>query len=433
MILKAEPLLLKDRLRPWLGKLTYLFIGQGLMQAISFVGSFALLRWMNVESYALFTLAWGLQSILMTIGDLGVCGAIIPSVGSRVHNPLVVGRVIEAARRIRLALFPLVFISGLVGIWIVHRNHEISMREQIMLFGCMMFAVWSNASALLHTIPLVLTQRLSRLQLQQNTGAVLRLSLYGTSHVFGFFAAPMPLLVNCVVQAVGIAQLAHWSKGMVVKPHRNDGNVKVEQKQILLLILPQLPLLIFNSVQSQLAIFIASIYGGTMALAEVGALTRFNALFAFIVIFYPWIVVPYFSKIDRRIVGRRAAQWIGFALIGLTALFFLVSWFPAPFLWILGSKYGHLGREMPFALLGVALGQVPGLIGTIIFSRRALVAESVLFIAIPVLACQFLGAWIIAPNTTLGAVLLIMWANIGSLLGHVVLLLRYLTTNKTVV
>src|SRR2546429_7619042 len=91
-IRSGHSVLTSSRVQRWAGLITSFLAGQGLIQLLNVVTGFLLLRWMSVESYAQFSIAFGFQSMLQWLVDLGTVGAIVALVGNRGKEREVVGK-----------------------------------------------------------------------------------------------------------------------------------------------------------------------------------------------------------------------------------------------------------------------------------------------------------------------------------------------------
>jgi len=392
-----------------------------MLQGISFVGSFALLRWMSVEDYAIFTLAWSIQSMMMAFGDLGVGGAVVPMVGSAVDDPRRLGACIAAGRQLRRWLFPVVAVGGALTFWLLGRQHGISLFNGSLLFLCALFSLWLNASTLFYSAPLIIRQKIGYIQVLQNAVVCLRVLVYLLGHLFGFIAAALPLLTNVILQAGQHLVLRQKCKIYIDEPPIRSLEAEEARQELLRFVLPQVPVLIFNTFLGQITIFVVSLVGTTAALAEIGAITRLSALFAPLAGFFPLIIIPYFTRLEQHLVGRRTFQLfcLGCGLLAsLVALGFVL---PQPFLWTLGEKYFHLRSEIPWTLLAFGAGQIAGLLAAVIYARKIIPRLSIVFIALPVITTQLVGAFFFPPITIHGAILITLWTNIGSIIGHWVL------------
>jgi O-antigen/teichoic acid export membrane protein len=396
-----------------------------MVQGISFVGSFALLRWMSVEDYAIFTLAWSIQSMMMAFGDLGVGGAVVPMVGSAVDDPRRLGACIAAGRQLRRWLFPIVCLGGALTFWLLGREHGISLLNGSLLFLCALLSLWLNASTLFYSAPLIIRQKLGYIYILQNGVVSLRVLSYSLAQLFGCITAALPLLTNVILQAGQLLVIRKKSNTHIDEPPMQSPEAVKVRRELVRFLAPQIPVLIFNTFIGQVTIFIVSLVGTTAALAEIGAISRLSALFAPLAGLFGLIIVPYFTRLDQSLVGRRTFQLFCLGCGLLTALVAFGFFLPQPFILILGEKYAHLRPEIGWTLLAFGMGQIAGLMASIIYARKIIPRLSIVFIALPVVLAQLIGAYFYPPSTIHGAILITLWTNLGSLFGHWMLFQRF--------
>lgn len=414
-----------NRFKPWLNRLAKFLLGQGLVQIISFAGSFALLRWMSVEDYAVFTLTWSIQAMMMAFGDLGVGGAIVPLVGATGHEPERLGNYVAAGRQLRRILFPFVALGGAAAFWILGGQHGIDYTLIFILFILAAIAVWVNAATLFYSAPLILRQQIGYLQILQNTIAAMRVGCYAIAHFLGFVNAALPLLTNSFLQLIQLRVIKQKTHSHIKEPPASSPEAVKARQHMVKFLAPQLPILIFNTFQGQITVLLVSIIGSTTALAEIGAISRLNVVFASLAGFQGLFVIPYFSRIDSNLATRRVLQSLFAASTLLALLVFVGFSFPKPFVWVLGKNYLHLEPEIGWALLSYGTGQVAGLLAAIIYARKIVPTLAIVFIAVPILSAQLLGGVFYPPTNIHGAILLTLWTNLGSILGHGLLYALY--------
>lgn len=112
----------------------------------------------------------------------------------------------------------------------------------------------------------------------------------------------------------------------------------------------------FQCFQTQIGVWILSLYGSAGAVAEVGALGRFAVLTAPLTSVFHQMVIPRFAILDGHQARKKLAVKSFCLLMVCGGLLVLtVWWLPGPFLWLLGPKYAHLSSELPLAVLFFSL------------------------------------------------------------------------------
>jgi len=412
------------RIEHWVLKLGEFFLAQGLLQVVSAIGGFLLLRWMSVESYATFTLTFAIQSAMIACVDVGFSGAIVPLVGARTNDRSVIGAYVAAARRLRRWMLPFVLGGGLAVFWFLGRRQNVDVPTIAGLFVLVAVTLWFNAISVLYGGPIVIRQDLRYLQGVQNVMGLLRVAGYAGAHAAGWLGSVTALGLNAALNGGLAAAMRHRGRPAIDEPAGDAPAAEVARKEILRFVRPQVPVLAFNAVQGQITIFLVSFVGNGASLAAIGALSRLNLLFSVTPYFLGWIVQPYFSRLGPAMVSRRFWQLTlaGMAALAMAPLFgFLL---PAPFLWLLGPNYGHLRIEVGLLLLAGAIGASVGLVSTLSLSRRWIFADAILWIAPLTVGFQaVVVAWgdVSSPS---GAIGVMIAGNTGSLIAYLMLAVR---------
>jgi O-antigen/teichoic acid export membrane protein len=159
---------------------------------------------------------------------------------------------------------------------------------------------------------------------------------------------------------------------------------------------------IFFCLQGQITIFLISIFGRQVSsIAEVGALSRMAMIFMVLSNLLTNVFAPAFARCQN----RRKLAWLYFLIVSCVVIFSGIIFaaaaiFPAQFLFVLGSKYAHLHREL---LLIVSASIVSALTGT--------------FWALNASKAWVTGAWLYIPLTIVTQVALIPYLDFSTVSG----------------
>jgi Polysaccharide biosynthesis protein len=138
---------------------------------------------------------------------------------------------------------------------------------------------------------------------------------------------------------------------------------------------------VFFCLQGQITIFLISFFAReATAVAEVGALGRLAMIFAVIGQLLTNIFVPAFARCQER--QRLRLQYV--AIVGGVAAFSALvvigaAFFPDQFLFVLGSKYAHLERELLLMVAGAVITMLTGTLW-VLNASKAWIAGSWLYI-----------------------------------------------------
>jgi hypothetical protein len=159
---------------------------------------------------------------------------------------------------------------------------------------------------------------------------------------------------------------------------------------------------VFYCLQGQITVFLISFFARrASSVAEVGALGRLAMIFAVLSNLLTNVFVPAFARCQ----SARKLRWLYAAIIGVVGAFSLLvlccaGIFPDQFLFVLGSKYAHLHRELLLMVGGAVLASLTGTFWALNASK-AWVA----------------GAWLYIPLTLATQVALIPYIDFSSVMG----------------
>jgi O-antigen/teichoic acid export membrane protein len=175
------------------------------------------------------------------------------------------------------------------------------------------------------------------------------------------------------------------------------------RRDILRLVLRQLPNAIFYCLMGQVTLLVVGFFGQAQQVAEVGALGRLSAIFAIVGSVMSVIVCPRFARAQTgRELGRQYARVIGFYLGGAAVAVVLGAVFARELAWILGPKYLHLESMAPWIVLMAACNSFLG----VLWSMNAAKGWT-------------RGVWRTIPAIVLAQVALVPWLDLGSVHGAV--------------
>ncbi len=326
-----------------------------------------MLRWLDVEEYAKFSLAFGFQVVMASILDVGISGAIVNLVGSRGNDPGVLGEYMAATRWLRNLLLIAVVPLGAVGFYIFGAQHGWSSFDQATLFLAILATLLSQASIATHTAPLLVHQRIRDLYRITTLSALGRLFALGLV----YFAFQLNAAGVYLITALATAFTALWARD-TSRPFfsRNPALTSASRQELLRYVVPLAPGIIFFAFQGQITIFIMSAVGTMASIAEIGALGRLGLLFGTLSAVNGTLIGPYFARLACTQVPRRYALTIVAAIATSTIVVFATFLWPDPLLWLLGEKYHHMRSEAVWTVFGASITFVGALSYGIHLSRH---------------------------------------------------------------
>lgn len=342
-------------------------LGQAAVQGISVVIGIYLVRSLSIRSYAEFGLALGFQSTAAILMDLGFAGTVIPLVGERASDREVVGRYVRGAKSLRDRTFwmfsPLVAVFFLV---ITHRQGW-EWPVQLGLLASVLVALYSSSSMAYYSAPLFLHRRMRDFYVPQTISSACRLLFYLALNALGALNSLAAAGGNALNVAVNGYLLKNRGSQFIDLPRHDQPEVR---KEILLYVMPAMPAILLGAFHGQIALLLISIFGKTVNIAQVSALSRLAQLFNLLMTFNVIIIEPYVSRLPREKLLHSYFRFVALAMAGGVLLTTFAFFVPGAFLWILGSKYEELRSLIGWVVLTACINYVAGLIWIMNRSRK---------------------------------------------------------------
>jgi hypothetical protein len=391
------------------------FVGQGALQAVNVLLGLFLVHMMSIEAYAQYGLTFGFQSVASNLMDMGFASTIIPLVGDRIGDRALVGKYVRAANHLRTRAFLFLAPFAVVAFFaIVHRHHW-SLSLQILLVSAVLLALYSSGKFSCYSPPFFLYRRLREFYSPQTISAVVRLVFYVILRIAGelnaWTAAALSALnitFNSRVLAKKSRQWADWT----------GQGTRSEEREIVHYLLPAMPAFIFAAFQSQISLFLISIFGQTVSIAQVAALGRISQMFLVLQTFNIVIVEPYIARLSRE---RLAAAYLRLILLASACCIpvVLVTFaYPKAILWILGPKYTGLGNVIGWLVLASCINYVAGLAWIMNRARKWIFWSGTMLEIALLLLVQIAFIVFVGVHTTRDAVMFVFASSFCYLTAH---------------
>jgi O-antigen/teichoic acid export membrane protein len=390
------------RLKKWGAPLLGFAIGQPAVQLVNLLTGFLLLRWLSVEHYAQFGVAFAFQSTVGMLADLGFSSCILALAGERARDPEVLGRYIRSARHFRLWLA--IGVGGVFALSfpLIAANQPWDAVTKIAILTSILVAVAVQAWAM-YQAPLLAHRRLAEVYQPQVVGGALRLgfaSLLHLLHVLSGVAAAW-------LGTLSLAIVGWWTrckaKPFIHEPARSDPQAN---REMLRYLAPLMPGVVFTAFQSQIQIALITIYGSSQSIAEVAALGRLAQLFGILNAFNGAVVGPYIASLPVVRLPHRYILILAAAVLLSTLISISAFILPGPLLWLLGPRYSELGQEVGWVVLGSCLAYVGGVMWSMQAARKWIFWWGTGLYIGAVLAAQVAAVILLDIASTRGVVLL---------------------------
>lgn len=352
--------------RYWLPLIGKFLAGQGAVQAINVVCGLLILRFLPISEYALYTIA----SLLLVIGSIGSdfgLSQAVNTLGAKIRDDkLMLGALYLGAYRYRKILYPAAVCT-------------IILLATYMMYG----NEWTLASATGSVTLIVLTTLIQQPMSLKKSILNIHHDAEGLLHA-GLSEAITRLLAVavCLLWPTAVAALAINLLGVAVGRYflskrcaglmsANQLPNKLQLKQLRQFVFPLAPGVIYYMLQGQIAIFLLSLYGQTTSIAEIGALGRLGQVVGLLMMLNPFVIQPYFARIDQRnIYIYRVISVMSMLFIFCICILIVVFWLPELWLFVLGGNYSRLEKELPLAILGPLLALVGSTLYTFIIAKN---------------------------------------------------------------
>ena len=347
--------------------LTGFLFGQGTLQGVNVLAALFLVRALSVEHYAQFSLAFGFQTAVSLLMDLGYTSTIVPLVGDRLNDRACVGRYLRAAKQLRDSAFWILSPFGAIVFLSIMHKHHWSWTTQTVLLLSVLLSLYSSGPVSYYSAPLFLYGRLREFYVPQSLTGIARLAIYIILRIVGGLNACTAAGLSALNVLFNAIFLRKRARLYVEWPENNEPAVN---REVLNYILPAIPTFIFAAFQSQIALFLINAFGQTVNVAEVAALGRLGQLFMVLTTFNLIIIEPRIARLKREKLIRTYLQLILLACSFCLSIVILAFAFPAPLLWLIGPKYSGLGNIVGWVVLTGCLNYVANLIWIMNRSRK---------------------------------------------------------------
>src|SRR5208337_2650321 len=262
----------------------------------------------------------------------------------------------------------------------------------------------------IYSVALRLKSAIRQIQNQALVAALVKLAIVGIAVLF-WFNVEIAIFAVVAGYAVQYWMLHRWAANNLDERVTGDAEMRGD---ILAVVRKQAPLSIYYCLQTQITVWLISVFGTADRVADVGALGRLAVVFSILGSLASEVLFPAFARIQNpRILRKRYFQIIlafsafSASLIGVVALF------PRQVLAVLGSQYGHLQTEGILMAISSVLGAIAGLAWGLNGSRAWIVSPAKFIPA--TLAVQVLLVYFLNLSTVRGVIALSIFSTLPSI------------------
>ena len=350
---------------------------QAVVQLIGFLSGILLIRHLDQREYAYFTIANTMQGTLNVLADIGISIGLV-SIGGRIwQDRYRFGQLVNTALGLRrkLGAVAIVIVTPILCFMLV-KNGASAGYTAILIAAVLVGLAVQLSIGVLSVVPR-LRSDIRTIQKIDMTGAAARLlALVGLMYLF---------LNGAVALAIGSATLLlqYWMlRKYVAGVIDLKASEHLEDRDAMRgFIRSQAANAVFFCFQGHITILLISIFGRQVSsVAEVGALGRLAMIFAVLSNLLANVFAPAFARCQ----SSRKLGWQYAAIVGGVACFSFLTvaaaaFFPGQFLFVLGSKYAHLERELLLMVGGAVITAMAGTLWSL-NAAKAWIAGSWLYI-----------------------------------------------------
>lgn len=412
-------MVLTSRIRHWSKVLGAFVSVQLAVQAMGFFGGVLVIRLLDHQEYAYFTIANTMQGTMALLTDLGISISLM-SIGGKVWNDRVAfSRLFTTARKLRniMALAAGAVIVPL-SLWMLLRQGAGPLYTFLIL-AVVAAGFTFQVSSGIYVVVLRLHSRIKELQIADFLSAASRLLCLGAFSLL-FLNAALALATALMSFGIQAWLLRRWGREVVDHEAEPDPEYRISMLKV---VANQAPSGIYYCFQSQIAVWLLSTFGKAESVAQFGALGRLALIFSLVGGILNNIVLPSFSRChDRTQLVRRYWQIMGvyaaFCAVLVTASIF----FSDQFLWILGKQYAGLNQQFFWIVLSTVVSSLAVTMFSI-NSSRGWIEYAWLYIPCT-LVTQACLLTVLDVSTVQGAIFFGLWSNLSPLLVNVMLTWR---------
>ena len=362
-----KPIFLSARMRLGARLLATFAGGHGALQLLNVVTGIYLLRTLSLEGYAQYSLAFAFQTTAIALTNLGLTDSIVPLVGSRGDDPALVGRYVRAAQSLRNRLFVFVAPAVALAFYLVVRTRGWSNWTLFWMFVPILASLYLSVSVAGWSAPLLLKRRLGDFYLAQTIPSMARLLSYVIANTLRQLNSGFALLMNAAAIVLNGLIARSRSAAYVRLPTGRD---RATESEVIRCMLPMVPAAVFTAFQPQVALFLVSIFGETVQIAQIAALSRIVALFAIFNTFNSVLIEPYVARLSPERLPAIYLRILGCATLLGASVSLLAFAFPWLLTWILGAKYSNLRDSIGWVVLASSVSSVANVMWVMNRGRR---------------------------------------------------------------
>jgi len=330
---------------------------QIVIQGLGFTSGLMVVRLLAPDQYALYTIANAMLGALTVLADSGISKGAMAQGGRVWGDSAKLGSVMVTTAKLRRQFASVSILLALPVIWTLLVHHGASWGDAMLIVVAVSLSFSIALGTAIYQVVGQLHQKVAAMASINMQASGLRIVALAVS-ISSFPYAYVALIAGCVPQLLANRRLKRLSSNFADWTQAEAASVREETLRLVKRILPGS---VFYCINDQLSIILISIFGATIAVAQVGALGRLTQVMTLISAVVATVIVPRFARVSnpRRLLPLFASSLASVAVC-CALLAGLVIGFANETLWLLGSNYEGLSHELTLAISGAAIALLGG-------------------------------------------------------------------------
>ncbi|MFD2290052.1 polysaccharide biosynthesis protein [Mariniflexile gromovii] len=354
-------------------------LSQMVVQGLGFLCGILIIRLLPLEEYALYTLANTMLGAMTMLADVGVSNGVMAQGGKVWQSREKLGAVLMTGLHLRrkLAFWSLIVTTPILFYLLLH-NGAGWLTSFLIVLSIIPAFYASLSDNLLEIVP-KLHQDIYSLQKNQISVSIGRLVLSAIL-VFIFPWTFVAILASGIPRVLGNIKLKKIAYNFADESQKPDSIIR---KDLMAIVKRVLPSSVYFTFSGQISIWFISLFGTTMALAQVGALGRISLIFNLFSALFGFLIVPRLARLpnEKHILLKKYLQTILLVFVFYTGLALTISLLSKEILWILGEKYSGLEYELILSIVGFCVSALAG-VSFSFYSTRGWIIHPIIVILV---------------------------------------------------
>ncbi|HUC63123.1 MAG TPA: hypothetical protein VMF53_14325 [Alphaproteobacteria bacterium] len=328
---------------------------QAMAQLVGVFAGIVVVRLLAKHDYALYTIANSMLWALVILSDGGISASAAGIGGRAWQDTAHLGRTVATALSIRWKLCAILVTPVAAALaMLLLKNGAGPVTTAALIAIVLAGAVISLGASVYIVVPRLLGN-VRLLQIVVMSTAIARL---GATLLLAAFGLTAETAMIAIAMSLGVEfwQVRRWARRHIGLDSRTEIDRPVHD-ELMRVTRRQVPNALYYIFQTQVSVWLLSVFGTYEHIANLGALTRISAVYLALSAAVDGLILPRFARCNEAERIWSLYLQIFFGLVALTVVPVLVVWAaPQPFLWILGPKYAGLSTELLLAMLSAFTG-----------------------------------------------------------------------------